>query len=184
MHPLKRYLEEVCEPVQAFAARVGTSRQTLYRVFNGAHAPKPALARRIVEATGGAVDFEALYGRAEGGADIVVVERRRASDGGFDAGKLAIAIAVVCHHVLPDGVAAPPERTFALAAEAVINTYTALTAVTTREGTDRLEQALRPVLEEVLSETLTTPLGPSVLHRATDLATQLYYHSADVSQNG
>ena len=41
MHPLKQYLHDVEETFQDFAARVGVSRQTLYRIVSGAQAPKP-----------------------------------------------------------------------------------------------------------------------------------------------
>ena len=47
MHPLKQYLQDVDEPLQDFARRVGASRQTLYRIISGVQAPKPALAQRI-----------------------------------------------------------------------------------------------------------------------------------------
>ena len=73
MHPLKEYLKAVDEPVRDFAARVGASRQTLYRIIAGAQAPKPILARRIVEATGGAVSMDTLYNGGRSGAAIIVI---------------------------------------------------------------------------------------------------------------
>ncbi len=177
MHPLKRYLREAREPVQTFAARVGASRQTLYRIFSGAQAPKPALARRIIEATGGAVTFDALYSRRENDAEIVVLKSRKGDADALDADQLAVAIAIVCSHLTPSGEKGPPEAAYPIAAEAVINTHAALSAVTTRRGPDRLRQALRPVIEEILREYLASPPTADTLDRAASLACELYCHT-------
>jgi len=170
MHPLRRYLTELEEPVQDFARRVGVSRQTLYRIITGSQSPKPGLARRIVEATGRAVSFEALYDRPDqssGACDASDEERQLEHD------RIRQSLAIVAHHLAPDS-ATVPEDAFEIAAEAVLNTYVALSNVTTRQGHDRLYQALRPVLEEILREYLG-PISRSDLDRGAKLATQLYY---------
>jgi len=173
MHPLKQYLSEVEEPVQDFAERIGASRQTLYRIVNGVQAPKPALARRIVEATGGAVTLDMLYGGdAPDSADIICLDPR-ADEPLLDHGRLKLALAVVVNHLRPNGAGAPPPDTMDVAAEAAANTFAALSTVTTRRGPARLEQALRPVIEEILKECGGSP-GPSALDRGAQMAAQLY----------
>ena len=184
MHPLRRYLADVNEPVRAFAARVGTSRQTLYRIFSGAHAPKPALARRIVEASGGSVSFDALYQSPEAPDDGAVVTIPRKSNDALDAGRLMLAIAIVFNHVTASEADGPSKSSFVLAAEAVIETYSALSKVTTRRGADRLRQALRPVLEELLNEHMGKAPSSVELEKAVDLATQLYLHAFEPERRG
>ncbi len=176
MHPLKRYLREVDESVRDFSDRVGASRQTLYRIIGRRQTPKPALARRIVEATGGAVPLHDLYqgSRQTGGEVIGYCGGGEAMELNRDRLKQSIA-AVVSHMVSED--TPPPDELADIAAEAVIHTYTALSKVTTRQGRDRLCQALRPVLEEILREISDADPAPSTLHRGARLATQLYYQS-------
>lgn len=172
MHPLKQYLRDVEEGVQEFADRVGVSRQTLYRIVSGVQAPKPMLARRIVEATGGAVTLAMLYGGGPTSAEIVSISAR-AEEPMLDHERLKIAFAVVINHLRPaDGAPLAPAA-LDIAAEAAVNTYAALAKLTTRQGAARLAQALRPVLEEILKESGTVP-GPAALERGADLAAQLY----------
>ena len=177
MHPLGRYLKELEEPVQDFARRVGASRQTLYRIIRGAQAPKPTLARRIVEATGGAVDFEALYaGSGERPAEKVVTLDAGEREELLDQDRVRHALAIVISHLSPAGQPEPPDEAIDIAAEAVVNTYAALSNITTRRGPDRLCQALRPVLEEILRE-YSGPPPPSALARGAALASQYYYRA-------
>lgn len=179
-HPLKSYLAEVNEPVQAFAERVGASRQTLYRVMNNDHPPSPPLAARIVEATGGAVTFNMLYGdTAQNGADIVTLPSRDDA-ASLDYKRMTMAMTIVIDHLTPKNVSVE-EDIVHIAVEASINTYAALSTVTTRQGPDRLAQALRPVLEEILQE-LKAPLSPSALERGADLAAQLYLQAPQPAQ--
>lgn len=160
----------------AFGERVGASRQTLYRIMTGVQAPKPALARRIVEATGGAVSYGALYGEPDDGTGGVVALPVKNDDSLLDQRRVRLALAVVVDNLSPAAGPAPPEEAVAIAAEAVVNTYMALSSVTTRQGPDRLCQALRPVLEEILAEYSGRP-PPTALHRGARLATELYYQS-------
>lgn len=176
MHPLKRYLREVDEPVRDFAVRVGVSRQTLYRILSGRQSPKPSLARRIVEATGGAVPFRELYfSEDQTDGDLIgYCAGGEGEDLNRDRLKLSIA-AVVSHLTMKDDET--PDDIAEIAAEAVANTYAALAKVTTRRGRDRLLQALRPVLEEILRETSDVEPTPLMLDQGAQLATRLYYQS-------
>jgi DNA-binding XRE family transcriptional regulator len=180
MHPLKTYLRDVGETIQAFGARVSASRQTLYRIIGGSQAPKPALARRIVEATGGAVTFEALYqgaaGGAKGGGEVVGLNAGEAG-GGLNPERVRVALAIVVDHLAAKDNLAPPDAAVTIAAEAVVNTYIALSTVTTRQGPERFCQALRPVLEEILREYSASPPPPAALDRGAELATQIYFQS-------
>ena len=177
MHPLKQYLREVEEGFQDFAARVGVSRQTLYRIVSRVQAPRPMLARRIVEATGGAVTLDMLYSGgapegAAGGAEVVNLNAA-ADEPQLDQDRLRLALAVVINHLRAEENAPASPEMLAVAAEAAVNTYAALSRLTTRQGPARLAQALRPVLEEILKETGGVP-APSALDRGAELAAELY----------
>ena len=174
MHPLKRYLREVEEGFQEFATRVGVSRQTLYRIVSGVQAPRPMLARRIVEATGGAVTLAMLYGgEAPKGAEVVNFNMS-AEEPLLDQGRLRLALAVVINHLRAEENAPFKLDALSIAAEAAVNTYAALSRLTTRQGPARLAQALRPVLEEILKESGGVP-APSALDRGAELAAELYF---------
>jgi len=175
MHPLKQYLNDVDEPMQDFARRVGVSRQTLYRIISGRQTPKPALAKRIVEATGRVVGFEVLYKIADKDNNVVEL--------GIDTGvpplnhaRLKSALSIVVNHLTADGPFSPPEEAIDVATEAVVNTYVALSTVTTRQGSNRLRQALRPVLGEILRE-YSDQVPDSLLDQGAALATQLYFQN-------
>lgn len=175
MHPLKQYLCDVEEGVQEFADRVGVSRQTLYRIITGIQAPKPMLARRIVEATGGAVTLAMLYGGGPQSAEVIALAAR-AEEPLLDHERLKLAFAVVINHLRPPDSQPSPPETLDIAAEAAVNTYAALAKLTTRRGPARLAQALRPVLEEILKESGAAP-GPAALERGAELAAELYFQA-------
>lgn len=172
MHSLKRYLESVGEPITDFAARVGASRQTLYRIISGAQAPKPALARRIVEATGGAVSIESLYqdipnnARSVKGSVGDVLE--------LEASRLRIAIAAVYKHFAPTGAERAPDALIASAVQATIGVCDALSVISDRVAAERLSQALRPVLQEVLND-YENLVSSHTLERAVNLGVELYF---------
>ncbi len=175
MHPLKQYLKDVEEPLQDFARRVGVSRQTLYRIISGRQAPKPALAKRIVEATGRVVSFEMLYKNGAQKAKIVDI-----SDGyeapPLDQTRLKSVLSIVVNHLTADDQFSPPETAIDIAADAVLNTYIALSTVTTRQGPNRLQQALRPVLGEILRE-YSDQVPETLLDQGAAFATQLYFQN-------
>jgi len=180
MHPLKQYLRDIEESLQDFAERVGASRQTLYRIIGGGQVPKPPLARRIVEATGGVVSLETLYnGSGQDSAEVVGLHRPGHAPL-LEMERIRLAVAVTVNHLMPQTVEPPPAEAIAIAAEAVVNTYAALATVTTRQGPDRLGQALRPVLEEILRE-YGGQAPPSALDRGADLAAQIYYQSTSLA---
>ncbi len=181
MHPLKRYLAEVDERLQDFAERVGASRQTLYRIISGIQAPRPMLARRIVEASGGAVTLSMLYGGDTPGSAEILAMTNRAEEPLLDADRLRLAIAVVINHLRSEDFAPVSMEMTGIAAEAAVNTYAALARLTTRRGPARLAQALRPVLEEILKETGGVP-APAALDRGAELAAELYFQARAVQQ--
>ncbi len=176
MHPLKKYLSDLQESVADFSARVGASRQTLYRIINGRQSPKPALARRIVEATGGAVSLNDLLVSGDGQATILPMPGG-GRDAELDNHRLKLALAIVFNHLTAQDAPDPPDRSIVIAAEAVSNTFAALSPVTTRQGQARLTQALRPVLEEILRECADPVPPPRAIDRGAQLATELYYQS-------
>ena len=180
MHPLKRYLHDVEERVQEFAERVGVSRQTLYRIIAGVQAPKPLLARRIVEATGGAVSLGMLYGEGKGGAEILAMPTV-VDAAVLDPVRLKLAMAVVINHLRSAEASSVLPETLDVAAEATVNTYEALSRLTTRRGPARLAQALRPVLEEILKES-GGAAPASALDRGSELAAELYFQERSLQQ--
>ena len=172
IHPLKAYLNALNESVADFSDRIGVSRQTLYRIMSGKQTPKPALARRIVEATGGDVDLHSLYTDSANSAAIMAF---RASDesSSLDPRRLRTALAIVFNHVMADQESTIPDATLFIAEEAVSNTYAALQSITSRHGADRLAQALRPVIEEILRGYIADAPA-SMLDRAALLAAEIY----------
>ncbi|WP_411819536.1 helix-turn-helix transcriptional regulator [Hyphococcus formosus] len=146
MHPLKQYLIDVDEGIQAFSERVGVSRQTLYRIITRKQMPKPDLARRIVEATGGAVTLEVIYG----GEGLRTGVYTRAEDVVLDHDRLKLAIAISVSHLWGerknklDDVALDP------AAEAVRHIFAALCKISVRPEGPSLALAFLPVFNDLL----------------------------------
>ena len=170
MHPLRQYLMSMDEPITDFAARVGASRQTLYRIISRAQAPKPALARLIIEATGGEVSWEALY---EDACAAPAAARAAASPVVLDPAPLKTAIAVVYGHFAPAGAAAPPDAMIARGVKAAIEVNEALSRLGGDAPTERLALILRLVLEAMLNRD-GTRLSPTVIDRAVKLGVELY----------
>lgn len=67
---LRAYLKAQGFTYEAFARRIGVANATtVWRYANGKRLPRPAVMRRITEATGGAVQPQDFYGQdAEGEA--------------------------------------------------------------------------------------------------------------------
>lgn len=175
MHPVKRYLESVEEPVADFAARVGTSRQTMYRLISRTQTPRPALARRIVEASGGAVSLGDLYneetepagrGKVSGGSEVI----------GLKEPVLRVAIASVYNHFAPSEDLSVPEDLVVSAATVTVTIYEALSLISDRTPEQRLEQALSPVLYELLCQSGVRPLR-HILEDTVGLCTEMYFNA-------
>lgn len=172
MHPLRRYLTSIEEPITDFAARVGASRQTLHRIISRSQAPKPALARLIVEASGGAVSWEALY------QNVQHAPEKSAQDApGLDRARLKVAIAAIYDHFAPEGAAPIPDVLIGAGVKAVIEIYESLSLLSDRSDQEQLGQALRPVLECVLNRG-GTRLPPMAVERTVKLGIELYFQAS------
>lgn len=151
-HPLATFIEETGETVAAFARRVGVNDQTLEEILADKARPSPMIARRIIEATGGAISFDQLMTGRE--AVIADLSGRITIETSVDLTRLSEAIGAGMAEAFPH--ASISHAVFEIAAEAVAHTYAALARVTT-ERAGRLVQALRPVLGEILK--ITGPRG-------------------------
>lgn len=174
-HPLLDYILATADTRTAFAARIGVSRRTLARILSGERAPRPEIARRIVEATGGAVSLEALFS-VQGGA-LADLAGARADGEAIDAALLGPVLGHALAAMASPSAPAPSAEMLEAAAEAVANTHAALARVTTRRGPDRLVQALRPVLEEIRKDFPELGLDPDRLDGAVRTAVALYYEA-------
>lgn len=153
MHPLEDFIAASGDTIADFARRIGADRATLVEIVRGARAPAPSLARRIVEACGGALEFADLYPRGAAGAAIVDLRARAGEGVRFDAALLAATInEAIAEIARGAGSAATAGPLAPIGAEAAIETYAALASVTTRRDPDRLAQALAPALAEILEE--------------------------------
>jgi transcriptional regulator with XRE-family HTH domain len=176
-HPLKVYIESSADTVAGFARRIGVARQTISRIIAGQQTPKPELARRIAEATGGAVPFEIFYG-----VQVADLAERRVFEEELDVDLLAPILRFVLRTIADPSAPAPRGDTIDVAAEAVANTHAALARVTTRRGPDRLAQALRPVLEEIRKESPELLLPLERLDEAAASAGALYFQAKPLIQ--
>lgn len=139
---LEDFLEASGEELDTFAARAGVEPHRLYAIVTGEERADLTCARRIVLAAGGGLALEDILDGADG-ADII--------DGDFGAATEPLDVARLSLAVAPELQGLGPEFCEA-AVEAIANTYDALGPVTSRQGPDRLLQALRAVLEEIRRE--------------------------------
>lgn len=153
MEPLLTYLRETRTTPKAFAKLIGLDADRLQKMLDGETPVEPAIAQRMVDATGGALLLEELTAFDES-ASVVVDLRSRFASGAddIDAGALTEILRTALPSLLGGGRRKGDDRLPALAAEAAAHTYLALSTVTTRFGADRLFQALRPVFAEILEE--------------------------------
>lgn len=171
-HPLKEFLDAVEDSAPAFARRVGVRSRTLQRILAGEEWPSPALARRIVDATDGAVPFDALYGSV---GDVADLGARRGPDDTLDEALLAEVMGAAVTELASPADCASWTRDIEMAAEAVANTYAALARATTRQGLkDRAAQALRPVLAEILKDYAASAIPPARLDETARCIAALY----------
>ncbi|MEQ8936158.1 MAG: hypothetical protein RIE56_10250 [Amphiplicatus sp.] len=169
-HPLEDYLAASGDSPPAFARRIGASASALARIIHGDRAPDLELARRIVDATDGAVALSDLCGGDV--ADFVAfLPTEKPIETALLAPVLKAALERLSGHTVPDAVAMS-------AAEAAADTHAALARVTTRRGPDRLAQALRPVLEEILQDSPESlPAEAGRLDEASQAASALYFRA-------
>jgi len=170
-HPLATFIEETGETVAAFARRVGVNDQTLEEILADKARPSPMIARRIIEATGGAISFDQLMTGRE--AVIADLSGRITIETSVDLTRLSEAIGAGMAEAFPH--ASISHAVFEIAAEAVAHTYAALARVTTERGAGRLVQALRPVLGEILKDHGAPRPHPQDLDAAALAVTERYH---------
>lgn len=169
-HPIAEYLEASGDTLEAFAGRAGMEIVRLKSILSGAETPDLLAARRILAAAGGGVTIEAIYEAS----DIAVFDAARAcAPDALDPERLASALSEALGLLDPRLADVSGGAIARAAADAVANTYDALAGVTSRRGGDRLAQALRGVLEEILRD-FGAPPPVAALEAAARLAAQKY----------
>ena len=176
MEMLAAYLRETRTSAAAFAKIIGIDAAQFGRIMAGDEPVDATVARRIVDASGGAL----LLGDLTNAQNAVVDFRQRFASEADDieVATLAEILATILPVLLGGGRRKGDDRLPALVAEAVAHTYLALSTVTTRRGADRLVQALRPVFAEILSESGAAP-APDRLDHIVRQAADLYVQALD-----
>ncbi len=169
-HPLEDYLAASGDAPSAFARRIGASAPALARILHGEKTSDLMLARRIVDATDGTVSLSDLCGGEI--ADLVALAPgEKLIETALLAPVLKAALERLSGQPIPDALARS-------GAEAAADTHAALARVTTRRGPDRLAQALRPVLEEILRESGASPPSEGArIEEAAQAAGALYFRA-------
>ncbi|MFZ5619178.1 MAG: hypothetical protein ACOZAA_17835 [Pseudomonadota bacterium] len=179
MEALETYLRETRTTPKAFAKLIGVEAERLARIIEGAEPVDAGLARRMVDATGGALILEDLAAEsAAAGVVVLDMRSRLASDKNeIDAGRLEKVLAECLPSLVGGNRRKGDDRLPALAADAAVNTYLALSTITTRRGADRLAQALRPVFAEIL-EDLSAPKSARLkVDQTARQAADLYFQA-------
>ena len=178
MEALKTYLRETRTTPKAFAKLIGVDVEDLDDVLSGATAVDVALAQRMVDATGGALLIGDFVGNpTNGAADIVDFRSRLAGGAEIDTERLAGVLAEMLPALIGGARRKGDRKLPGLAAEAAANTYLALSTITTRAGADRLAQALRPVVAEILEELSAPAAAHRDLEATTRRAAALYFQA-------
>jgi hypothetical protein len=176
MEPLRTYLRETRTTPKAFAKLIGVDAGRLERMLAGGEAIAPALARRMVDATGGALLIEDLSGEAPGAGVVIDLRERFAGQGAeIDATRLTEILSPLMPALIGGSRRKGDDRLPGLAAEAAANTYAALATVTSRSGSDRLVQALRPVFSEILEELSAPRAARQRIAQMARKAAELYF---------
>lgn len=179
MEALQTYLRETRTTPKAFAKLIGVEPERLERILAGAEPVGCALARRMVDATGGALILEDLAAEGAAASGIVLDMRSRlaADKSEIDVGRLEKVLAECLPPLVGGNRRKGDDRLPGLAADAAANTYLALSTVTTRRGADRLAQALRPVFAEIL-EDLSAPKSARLkVDQTARQAAELYFQA-------
>lgn len=137
-HPLADYLAVSGESRSAFAARAGTTAQTIAGVIAGACTADLAAARRMVAASGGAIGLVDLL--APGGCGII--------EGRFEGPRINTALLTAVLEVVSPSVFSRDSGNAAFVADVAADIYDAIGAVSALSRADRLVEALRPALRE------------------------------------
>jgi transcriptional regulator with XRE-family HTH domain len=182
MHPLQEYLTETGLSLDEFARAAGVASDVISDILSGESRPSASLAQRIADITGGAVSIDDSSGAAD-----VVVNARGAFAGSapeIDESLLAEILSETLATLLGGARRKGDNALPRLAAEAAANTYAALSMVTSRQGVDRLAQALRPVLLEILAESFGSQSDHPSLEAMSIRASELYFQARQQTQRG
>ncbi len=175
MHPLQQYLSETGLSFAEFCRSAGIGVSELNEIVAGRKIPSVELAMRISDLTDGVVTIEDMMG-----GELSVVDARIAFAHGterIDEALLAQALSLTLPEVLGGGRRRGDVALPQLAAEAAANTYDALSTVSSHQGADRLVQALRPVLLEILAESFVVQIDRSVLEATLTRTSELYFQA-------
>ncbi len=179
MEPLLTYLRETRTTPKAFAKLIGLDVERLDRMLAGEELVDAGVAQRMVDATGGALLLEDLTHGAGDNQSVVLDFRSRfaAEAVEIDVDQLTDILKESLVSLLGGERRKGDDRLPALAAEAAVHTYLALSTVTTRRGADRLSQALRPVFSEILAESGAPAPTRQRLDREVRRAAERYFEA-------
>lgn len=178
MDGLKTYLRETRMTAAAFAKLIGVDVETVDRLLRGDMIADFDLAQRMIDATGGALlheDF--LCVEPESRSVLDLRSRFRSQAEGIDPSILAEALGRAIPALIGGARRQGDEHLPRLAADAAAHTYLALSTITSRRGPDRLRQALRPVLLEILEEMSAAETAFDRVDQAIETATTLYFQA-------
>lgn len=172
------FLRETRTTPKAFAKLIGLDADRFGRMLSGSEAIDPPLARRMVDATGGALILTDLIAQPPGAAAVVDLRDRFAAEAPeIDTERLTGILATLLPKLIGGARRAGDEHLPRLAADAAAHTYAALSTVTTRRGPDRLIQALQPVFAEILEDLSAPAASRRRLQQASEDAAALYFQA-------
>ena len=176
MDALMTFLRETRTTPRAFAKLIGLDADRFEGMLSGREPIDPALAQRMVDATGGALLLSDLLGGPANGATVIDLrDRFAAAASDIDVERLTAILAILLPRLIGGARRAGDEHLPRLAADAAANTYAALSTVTTRRGPDRLIQALQPVFAEILEDLSASAPARARLDSAARQAAGLYF---------
>lgn len=176
METLLTYLRETRTTPKAFAKLIGLDADRLERMLAGDEAVDQGVARRMVDATGGALLLEEISNAGE----LSVVDMRAefvAVTAEIDADVLTVVLEKTLPALIGGARRKGDDCLPALAADAAVNTYAALSTITTRRGPDRMIQALRPVFAEILEDLSAPASARQRLEGAARKSAELYFQA-------
>lgn len=177
METLLTYLRETRTTPKAFAKLIGVDAERFDEMLAGATRIEPQVAQRMVDATGGALLMQELVDQSAAAANVLDMRGRFAGNADIDAQRLETILAEILPALLGGFRRKGDDQLPALAAEAAVHTYAALSTVTSRRGADRLIQALRPVFAEILEDFGAPQPARARLDGAARRAVGLYFQA-------